>query len=133
MNQTRVHFEWCENPVRQFRTGVSLHSHTLHSRETLDFIYRLTDRIVCIRWILKQGEARYRLRHGRSLDLERAWWTPPCAPRDAWFIEKNQIEQRLQRSALVSLTDHDSIEAPLSLRALESCRNVPLSFEWTVP
>ena len=133
MKHTRIHWEWCETPVRQFRTGVSLHSHTLYSRETLGFIYPLARRTACIQWVLKQGEAQYRVRHAGALDLRRAWWTPPCAPYDAWLLERDQIEQRLQLNALVSLTDHDSIEAPLGLRALESCRHLPVSVEWTVP
>jgi hypothetical protein len=133
MKQTRIHLQWREAPVGQFRSGVSLHSHTLHSQETLDFIYRLAHRIGCIRWVLRQGEAQYRKRHGCQLDLARAWWTPPCAPYDAWLLEKKHIEQHFGLHALVSLTDHDSIEAPLSLRALESCRELPVSLEWTVP
>lgn len=133
MNQSAIYFEWCGTPVPRFRTGVSLHSHTLHSRETLDFIYRIARRCSQIRWILQHGEAQYLLRRGSSLDLKRAWWTPPCAPHAAWLLERNQIERRLQRNALVSLTDHDNIDAPLSLRAMESCRDVPVSVEWTVP
>ena len=116
MKHTRIHLEWCGNPVRRFRTGVSLHSHTLHSHETLAFIYRLAERIACLRWVLRGGETQYRLRHEHSLDLGRAWWTPPCAPRDAWQLETSQIQERLQLNALVSLTDHDCIEAPLSLQ-----------------
>jgi len=125
MKQTRIHVEWSKPPLRQFRTGVSLHGHTLYSHETLAFMYRWRGPAVVLRRLL---EGR-----GAALDLRRAWWTPPCAPYHAWRLEKNQIEQRLQLNALVSLTDHDSIEAPLALRALTSCRNVPVSFEWTVP
>lgn len=133
MKQTRIHMQWSEAPVGKFRTGVSLHSHTLHSHETLDFIYRLAQSVGSIRWALKQGESRYRLRNGCELDLRRAWWTPPCAPYDAWLLERGQIEHQMQLQALVSLTDHDSIEAPCSLRALGSCRNIPISVEWSVP
>ena len=133
LKQTKLHLEWSETPVRRFRTGVSLHSHTLHSHETLDFIYRLAQHVGGIGWVLKQGENRYRARSGRELDLRRAWWTPPCAPYDAWLLEKRQIERQMQLQALVSLTDHDSIEAPLSLRALDSCRDSPISVEWSVP
>lgn len=133
MKQTRIHLEWCETPVRRFRTGVSLHSHTLHSQESLDFIYRLARRVSWIRWALARGEAQYRERHASRLDLARAWWTPPCSSYDAWVLERNQIENRLQLAALVSLTDHDTIDAPLALRALESCRHIPVSLEWTVP
>jgi hypothetical protein len=88
--------EWCENPVRQFRTGVSLHSHTFHSREGLDFVYRLAKHFGCIRWIMREGETRYHARHGSRLDLRRAWWTPPCSPYDAWSLETKHIQDRLQ-------------------------------------
>lgn len=133
MNLTKLHFECYGNAARRFRTAVSLHSHTLHSRETLSFIGRLAKRVGPIRAALSRGEARYRSANGSSLDLSRAWWTPPAAPHEAWALEKRHIETRFGREALVSLTDHDDIEAPLSLRVLEECRELPVSVEWTVP
>jgi hypothetical protein len=33
----------------------------------------------------------------------------------------------------VSLTDHDTIDAPLHLRVLDESRNLPISMEWSVP
>lgn len=133
MDLTKFHFECRRNAARRFRTAVSLHSHTLHSRETLSFIGRLAKRVGPIRAALLRGEAQYKSAHGSSLDLARAWWTPPAAPREAWALEKNHIERRLGLHALVSLTDHDDIEAPLSLRVLEEFRGLPISVEWTVP
>jgi hypothetical protein len=133
MNLTNLHFECNGNAARRFRTAVSLHSHTLHSRETLSFIGRLAKRVGPIRAALVRGEAKYRSVHGSSLDLSRAWWTPPAAPREAWALEKDHIERRFGLHALVSLTDHDDIEAPLSLRVLDECRGLPISVEWTVP
>ena len=35
--------------------------------------------------------------------------------------------------ALVSITDHDDINAPLLLRTVPSARHIPVSVEWTVP
>ena len=110
--------EWSGTPARRFSTGVSLHSHTLHSRESLSFLGRYK---------------QIRGKDGTRLDLSRAWWTPPLGPYEAWLIERNHIEQRFGLSALVSLTDHDDIEAPLKLRVLGECRHVPVSVEWTVP
>jgi hypothetical protein len=133
MNPTQVHFECNGNAARRFRTAVSLHSHTLHSRETLSFIGRLAKRVGPIRAALLRGEEQYRSVHGSSLDLLRAWWTPPAAPHEAWALERRHIENRFGRHALVSLTDHDEIEAPLSLHVLEECRDTPISVEWTVP
>ena len=98
---------------------------TRTSRETLSFIGRLAKRVGPIRAALLRGEEQYRSVHGSSLDLSRAWWTPPTAPHEAWALERRHIEDRFGRHALVSLTDHDEIEAPLSLRVLEECRDTP--------
>jgi hypothetical protein len=105
----------------------------LFSHETLSFINRLSRRFAPLRAALRRGEAHYRFVHGSALDLSRAWWTPPCAPRNAWTLERRQIEDGLGLQALVSLTDHDSIEAPLSLRVLSESHETPISVEWTVP
>jgi hypothetical protein len=35
--------------------------------------------------------------------------------------------------AMVSITDHDDITAPMLLRALAAARQIPVSVEWTVP
>jgi hypothetical protein len=129
---TTIHFE-SDPAIRRFRTGVSLHGHTLHSRETLDFIYKLAQNLPPMKFALEKGQERYRAAHGSTLDLTRAWWTPPCAPLDAWNLEKKHIHDRLDLAALVSLTDHDSIDAPANLRILETCRHIPISVEWTVP
>jgi hypothetical protein len=129
---TPIHFD-SDPAIRQFRTGVSLHSHTLHSRETLDFIYKLAGKLLPMRFALAKGQERYRAAHGAELDLKRAWWTPPCAPLDAWNLERRHIHDILDMNALVSLTDHDSIDAPLNLRILDTCRDIPVSLEWTVP
>jgi len=132
MKTPPIYFE-SETTQRRFRTGVSLHGHTLHSEETLDFIYKLSRSCPPMAFALKKGEERYRAAHdGASLDLRRAWWTPPCAPLDAVKLECAQIHN-LGMNALVSLTDHDTIDAPLNLRVLDACRDIPISVEWTVP
>jgi hypothetical protein len=127
MRNTRIRFQ-----AGKFRTGVSLHSHTLHSRESLDFIYTAAKHSALLRWVLRRGEKRYRAHHGSALDLRRGWWTPPLAPLDAYAVEAGQI-QALGMSPIVSLTDHDDIEAPMSLQAVGSSRHIPVSVEWTVP
>jgi hypothetical protein len=133
VNYTNVRFEHDFRPAEQFRSAVSLHSHTLHSRESLDFIYRLAKRVPPIRIALEQGEARYRVVHGSSLDLARAWWTPPASAHSAWNIETRHIQDRFGLNALISLSDHDDIEAPMTLQVLAECRHTPISVEWTVP
>lgn len=118
--------------VRGYRTGISLHSHTLHSRESLDFIYFAARRSALLRHVLREGEASYRSFHGTELNLNRGWWTPPLAPLDAYTVEATQLEE-LGLQPFVSLTDHDSIEAPMSLQAIEPEKRIPVSVEWTVP
>ena len=71
MKETRIHFQWSEKrPHARFRAGVSLDSHTLHSRESLDFIYRIAKNCAAVGWALRRGEARYEF-SGTPLDLRR--------------------------------------------------------------
>jgi len=48
-------------------------------------------------------------------------------------LERDQIEKELGCRAMVSLTDHDYIVAPLMLRVLDESRDIPISVEWSVP
>jgi hypothetical protein len=128
-----IHLQWKDGAAAgRFRTGVSLHSHTLHSRESLDFIYHAATRAPILAAAIRNGERVYQRIHGAALDLARGWWTPPLGPHDAWMLEKSQIEL-LDQNAIVSLTDHDNIDAPVSLQVLDECRGTPISVEWTVP
>ena len=139
MRESRVRFHWEDfhrekkNYHTQFRTGVSLHSHTLHSRESLDFIGRATANTPWLSGAIKKQSDKYRALKGRDLDLGRAWWTPPLSPLHAWKLEKAQIQDSLDLSALVSLTDHDNIHAGMNLKMLDETRACPISVEWTVP
>jgi hypothetical protein len=133
VKQSKIYVEGADCPARKFRTAVSLHSHTLHSRETLAFIGSLADRSKLCRVALDRGKRQYLAAHGVALDLSRGWWTPPLAPFDAWLLESGNIESKYDRSALVSLTDHDCIDAALALRVLTPCQQMPISLEWTVP
>ncbi len=133
MRSTHLHFQWLpDTSCRGFQTGVSLHSHTVHSKESLDFIYKVARQVWPLQWALRKGEERFKQHHGVALDLRRGWWTPPLAPLDAHNVEAAQI-QALGLAPIVSLTDHDEIEAPISLQAVDPSREVPVSVEWTVP
>jgi hypothetical protein len=43
------------------------------------------------------------------------------------------VEEKLGLRALVSLSDHDNIEAGLRLQMLERTKRAPISVEWSVP
>src|SRR5262249_12063757 len=67
------------------------------------------------------------------VDCSRLWWTPPLSPRQAYSLERMQIEAELGLKAIVALTDHDSIEAPMLLRVIDESPDVPVSVESIVP
>ncbi|MGA2433780.1 MAG: hypothetical protein ABSG25_00695 [Bryobacteraceae bacterium] len=132
MRRSQIHFFWRDRSVgKRFRTGVSLHSHTLHSEESLAFIPRYTAGIPLVSDAIRHQARRYRAVTGRSLDFSRGFWRPPLAPREAYDLEKRQVREKVGVEALVSLTDHDDIQAGSVLRVVEP--HVPVSVEWTVP
>lgn len=134
MNASHVYFQWRSPKVAaSFRTGVSLHSHTLHSRECLSFISRVTKNVPYLAGAIRQQEAKYFAVHGRELDMTRAYWTPPLGARQAWAVESGQIENALGLQALVSLSDHDCMEAAKLLSISDTQAAIPISVEWTVP
>jgi hypothetical protein len=106
----------------QFKTGVSLHSHTQYSEESLDLLPIYLGHVPLL---------------GRALtgpvDYNRAFWTPPLTPRQAYRLEEKQIQRRFQLPALVSLTDHDNVHAGAVLRLLDRFNSAPVSTEWTIP
>jgi len=56
---SNIHLQWKDAAViNRFRTGVSLHSHTLHSRESLDFIYRAAAQAPLLSAAIRHGERR---------------------------------------------------------------------------
>ncbi len=107
---------------RRFRSGVSLHSHTLYSEESLDILPRHVGKIPIL------GKAL-----DASVDYNEAFWTPPLSPRQSYRLEEKQINRQLDLPALVSLSDHDNVRAGTMLRVLPRFDKVPISVEWTVP
>ena len=133
MNQS-VSYLWREPKAAEgFTAGVSLHSHTNQSKETLDFIAELSTDWGVLQPLMRWAERRCRRTTGIRPDYARSYWTPPLTPRLAFDLERTQIEEKLQLPAMVSLADHDDIQAPMLLRSLASARQIPVSLEWTVP
>ena len=133
MSQT-VSYLWREpHAAEGFTAGVSLHSHTNQSHETLDFIAELSTDWGVLQLLMRWCEERCFKTSGIRPDYARSYWTPPLTPRLAFDLERLQIEDKLQMAAMVSITDHDDIRAPMLLRSLASARQIPVSVEWTVP
>ena len=134
MRKSQIHLFWNDDlRVKRFRTGVSLHSHTMRSKEKLGVVPRYASRLPLAGRLLALHQRRYRRRNGCDLDFSRAYWTPPAPERQALRIERGQIERVLGLDSMVSLTDHDTIDAPLHLRVLDEARDLPISMEWSVP
>jgi hypothetical protein len=134
MSLTSISYWWREpKAAAGFRMGVSLHSHTSMSKETLDFIAELSTDWAVLQPVMRWAEARSARCSGIKPDYARSYWTPPLTPRLAFDLERTQIENELQLPALVSLSDHDDIRAPMLLRSVDSARHIPVSLEWTVP
>lgn len=118
---------------RFFRSGVSLHSHTMHSRERLGRLPSYIKRLPVISSIAEREVGKRHLYNGEIVDFGRAYWTPPLSPREALALEAQQIESRLGLRPLVSLTDHDSIEAGMHLQVVSETSGSPVSVEWSAP
>jgi hypothetical protein len=125
---------WKEPGVaRSYRSAVSLHGHTNHSRESLYFIVEFAARYRPLRWALATQEKRAQSKSAIIVDFWKAYWTPPLPPLAAFQLEHNQIERQLGLGSMISLTDHDNIEAPMLLRVVPEARRIPVSMEWSVP
>lgn len=134
MSELSISYLWREPlAAKGFAAGVSLHSHTSHSRETLDFLAELSTEWGILQPIMRWCERRSVRFSGIRPDYARSYWTPPLTPKLAFDLERAQIEESLQLPGLVSITDHDDIAAPTLLRSLPSARHIPISVEWTIP
>lgn len=130
--QSKVTSQWKQpHATEGFTTGVSLHSHTSVSEETLGFIHAMFVAMPGLKRVFEFYRRRS-ARYGVVLDYARANWRPPLQPRMAYDLESRQV-QRLGLNSLVSITDHDTIEAPMLLRTVPSSRHIPVSLEWSAP
>jgi hypothetical protein len=131
-NQT-ISYLWRDpQAARGFRSGVSLHSHTNQSRETLDFLANVGNQYPVIRPLMSRLERRSQQEHGLKVNYAASYWTPPMTPKLAFDLESGQIE-KLGIAPMVSLSDHDNIKAPMLLRTVPSARQIPVSVEWSAP
>ncbi len=133
LKQTRLHIlHETENLAPKAKTGVSLHCHTQYSKEMLDFIPHYAEKLPIISFFWKMERDRYLKREGKAIDFSTAFWSPPMTPFDVYEIEKTQINDA-GLEAIVSISDHDSIDGNLALNEQRENAKAPISLEWTVP
>jgi hypothetical protein len=133
MANSTISYLWRDKAApKGFRSGVSLHSHTNQSQETLDFLANLGNQYPIIRPLLSRLERRSEQMHGVRVNYAASYWTPPMTPKLAFDLESKQVE-KLDLASMVSITDHDNIKAPMLLRTVPSARQIPVSLEWSAP
>lgn len=118
---------------RGFRSAVSLHAHTHHSREVLSDFPQYLRQIPLVNICFERAVSNHARRSGDTVDFANGWWRPPLSPRAVFESEHRQIEERFGLPALVSVTDHDDIAAGCDLQTWYSPHRAPISVEWTVP
>ncbi len=121
---------------KPFSTAVSLHSHTMHSKESMTFVERLTRKSKWFSVFIDNQLRRYSENAGQTslaIEVRRMWWTSPLSASQAFRTEKQQIDEKLGLKAMVSITDHDNIDAPLKIQTLADNAVAPISVEWTTP
>jgi hypothetical protein len=126
-----VHDLACSTLAGRFATGVSLHAHSHHSREVMADLPPYLDRIPIVARLLRREMRQFVQRNGEAVDFSKGWWHPPVGPAAVVESECAQIVEGLGLDPLVSITDHDNIDASVAL--LSGRPDTPVSFEWTVP
>lgn len=117
---------------KEAKTGVSLHCHTEHSKEMLDFIPHYAAKLPVISYFWKRENKKHLERKGTEIEFSGAYWSPPMTASDVYTIEKKQINEA-GLEAITSITDHDCIEANLQINEYTANETAPISMEWTVP
>ena len=133
LKQTRLHILHKSKDLSQeAKTGVSLHCHTEFSQEMLDFVPHYAEKFPIVNFFWRREQKRYLKREGKGIDFSTAYWSPPLTPTEVYNIEKKQINDA-GLDAIVSLTDHDSIDGNFQVNEQNENANAPISLEWSVP
>jgi len=133
LKRTRLHIlHEAKNLSQEAKTGVSLHCHTEHSKEMLDFVPHYAEKFPIISYYWKKERDKYEKAEGKGIDFSTAYWSPPLTAQAVYNIEKDQIN-KAGLDAIVSLTDHDSIDATVEVNQAAENVKAPISLEWTVP
>ena len=132
--QSRISSIWNQpSAASGYLSGVSLHSHTNQSQESLTFLHMMGTEFRLLRPVFAHYERIAQEKYGLKLDFLAGHWTPPLTPRMAFDLEFQQIAEQTRLMPLISITDHDNINAPMLLRTIPSARHIPVSLEWSAP
>ena len=85
---TRLHIlHKPKNLSGEAKTGVSLHCHTEHSKEMLNFIPHYAAQLPVISYFWAKERDNYQKREGKDIDFTNAYWSPPMTAKDVFNIE----------------------------------------------
>ncbi len=135
MKLERTHLHILHKPEdlsKKVSTGVSLHCHTEHSKEMLDFVPHYAMKLPIISFFWEREQRLFIENEGRQLDFSNAYWSPPLNSSDVYNIEKKQLNDA-GLEAIVSITDHDEIKGNITVNETADVKIAPISLEWTVP
>ena len=94
LTKTRLHIlRKAENLTPKAKTGVSLHCHTEHSKEMLDFVPHYAEKLPIIAQFWRKERDKYLDKEGQGIDFSTAYWSPPLTPHGVYDIEKTQINE----------------------------------------
>src|SRR5579863_4394966 len=94
MANSTISYLWRDQKAAtEFRTGVSLHSHTNQSQETLDFLANFGNQFPIVRPLMARVEQRAERAYGVRMNYHASYWTPPMTPKLAFDLESRQIER----------------------------------------
>lgn len=113
------------------KRGVSLHCHTQHSKEILDFVPYYAERIPIVSYFWRREVRRCVETYGRAPKFNVGHWTPPLCGTQVVEMERESMAA-YGLDGIVSITDHDSIAANFEVRS-NAAGKAPISLEWTVP
>lgn len=133
LEKTRLHIlHEAKDLSQDAKTGVSLHCHTENSKEMLDFIPHYAEKLPIIAYFWRKERDKYLEKEGKGIDFSTAYWSPPLTAHGVYDIEKQQINEA-GLNAIVSISDHDSIDGNVKLNETTENAVAPISLEWTVP
>src|SRR5829696_2994329 len=94
LKRTRLHILHRPKDLSgEAQTGVSLHCHTRHSKEMLDFVPHYAERLPVISHFWKNEREKYFRREGKYPDFSTAYWSPPLTEEVVYNLEKSQLNQ----------------------------------------
>ncbi len=89
LKQTRLHIlPEAGDLAAKAKTGISLHCHTQHSKEMLDFVPVYAEKLPIIAYFWKKERQGFFEREGKYPDFSTAFWSPPMSAASVYDIEK---------------------------------------------